>query len=174
MGTFVSDRLSEPAGFRGQYRRFSRAKYLPREWQEVGEKIERFEENFKADLGFLSGATGVLDFDADLVDYALRDVSEANFHTELAQVKRQNMQLRSYVESQMPHRQILKTSWIFLVFFSLTLSIQNMTPLQLMNPVLAWAGMGFSAVLLGLSCLAGLDWVDWKRKAELHDSSPNS
>ena len=86
---------------------------------------------------------------------------------ELEELRVKNSELRRCLERHLPHRQIFRTSLVFLLFFSGVLTVQLLFGLQVIRSGLGWAGLGVCAGAAFLSYLAELDWRDWKSKAAL-------
>lgn len=82
--------------------------------------------------------------------------------SQITDLERRNEELCNFVAEMRPHRQVLRTAIVFLLFFSLVLTVQVFSSIPLIAPSLAWVGIAVSAFTILLCYLAALDWQDSK------------
>ncbi len=86
---------------------------------------------------------------------------------EVEDLRKRNSALSDLLEQYQPHKQFLRTSLAFLLFFSATLTIQMFGGIWLMSYSLAWSGIAVSAATVLLSYLAAIDWQDWRSRRNM-------
>ena len=99
-------------------------------------------------------------FEMEEIDYRTHEENQAEA---LAELRRSNAELRSYIQGHLPHREFFRVALLFSIFFSGTLAAQTILRTPLISPVLAWIGVGMSAFGAFLSWLARFDWEKWLR-----------
>ncbi|MGO8791514.1 MAG: hypothetical protein ACLQVL_29560 [Terriglobia bacterium] len=140
-------------------RKLAKAKYIcsPKKAKAIEEIMDpKFMKNYRVLLCNMMPRHLSESFGDEETGYMVEEEVQA-----LADLKRANAELRSYISGHLPHREIFRLAVLFLIFFSGTLTVQTLLGVLLVSPVFAWIGIGLSAAGALLSWLGRFDWENW-------------